>query len=189
MDEKTTRTVQRILKVNHAGEFGAIRIYRAQLFVSKILHRDLVAFLAYTLAHEVEHCRKFLSAMPAYQGRPCRMMWLWGMGGYLLGLLTALMGRNAIMICTASVEKTVHVHLEDQIGFLNKRDDGLRALIQEIQIEENEHLEFAETNMKPSVLHRPLYGLIAASTELVIWLSTQGDVTKMKKAISQRSSV
>lgn len=184
MNDRSKTTIQRILKVNHAGEYGAIRIYRSQLLISKLLHKDLVPFLANTLCHEIKHCQKFSGAMPSYNARPCWLMWLWGIGGYALGLLTALMGKNAILICTASVEKTVHAHLNDQIQFLETIDDDLKRLIEDIQKEEIEHLAYAEENVKQSILYTPLYKFIALSTDVVIWLSTQGDVTKMKKAIA-----
>lgn len=186
MESKTKLTIQRILKVNHAGEYGAIRIYRAQLFIAKICHAELVPFLERTLSHEIDHCKNFYQAMPAYNARPCRMMWLWGLGGYLLGLITALMGKNSIMICTASVEKTVHAHLNDQIRFLHGIDDKIKDLICAIQVEEVEHLEFAERSLRPSLIQKPLYFFIARSTDIVIWLSTQGDVNKMKEAILKK---
>ena len=57
-------TIARILKVNHAGEYGAIRIYRAQAWVARRIYPDLVAFLEETLRHEVLHCKMFREAMP-----------------------------------------------------------------------------------------------------------------------------
>jgi ubiquinone biosynthesis monooxygenase Coq7 len=183
LDKKTKKTISRILKVNHAGEYGAIRIYAAQLFISKFFYKDLLDFLSTTLSHEIEHCKNFIDAMPTRNSRPCRLMWLWGLGGYMLGFITALLGRNVIMICTAAVEKTVHKHLEEQIFFLEQKDEDLKQLIIKIQKQENEHLEYAEKNIKPSILIKPIYWLISVSTYIVIWLSTQGDVSKMRKAI------
>src|SRR4029079_12619982 len=121
-------TIARILKVNHAGEHGAIRIYRAQIWVARWLYPDVVAFLEETLAHEVRHCAMFRAAMPARDARPCRIMSLWGNGGFVLGFLTALMGRQGIWICTAAVEAAVHRHLGDQLQFLSERDPELHAL-------------------------------------------------------------
>ena len=56
MDARERFTIARILKVNHAGEYGAIRIYRAQLWMAQRLYPDVVAFLEETLSHEVHHC-------------------------------------------------------------------------------------------------------------------------------------
>src|SRR5262249_21987468 len=92
-------TITRILKVNHAGEYGAIRIYRAQAWVARRLYPDVVPFLEATLAHEVRHCSMFRDAMPMRGARPCRVMSLWGNGGLILGFLTSLLGRQGIWIC------------------------------------------------------------------------------------------
>ncbi|MGV8995980.1 MAG: demethoxyubiquinone hydroxylase family protein [Parvibaculaceae bacterium] len=179
------KTIVRIMKVNHAGEYGAIRIYGAQLLVSKILHKDLVPFLEQTLAHETLHAQKFIHAMKVRQSRPCRAMPLWGIGGWVLGFFTACMGKNAVLICTEAVESAVHRHLQDQIRYLDGKDAELRNIILDIEKEEIEHLEYAQEHVKRSWLTKPLFGLITVSTEIVIWLSTQGDVTRMKKAIAQ----
>ncbi|ESQ78303.1 demethoxyubiquinone hydroxylase family protein [Asticcacaulis sp. YBE204] len=186
MDLSVGKTIARILKVNHAGEFGAIRIYRAQAFVARRLIPDLLPFLTETLDHEIDHCRKFRAAMPERGARPCYAMNLWGIGGYALGLLTALMGRNAVMVCTKAVEATVHRHLEEQLAFLTSRDEALKALITEIQIQELGHLEYAQMRIRPSRFNAPLERLIVVATETVIWLSTQGAVTRMIRALRAR---
>lgn len=180
------RTIARILKVNHAGEFGAIRIYRAQLWVARRWQADLVPFLNETLAHEIQHCQHFRDAMPTRKTRPCYAMTLWGIGGSMLGLVTALMGRNAIMACTKAVEQTVHRHLDEQIDYLAGKDEPLKALIASIQIEENAHLDFAKTHLKQSAVYAALEAMIVVSTEIVIWLSTQGAVSRMEQAIKRK---
>ena len=179
----TGRTIARILKVNHAGEYGAIRIYRAQLWYARCAHRDLVPFLTETLSHEITHCQRFLDAMPTRNTQPCNAMPLWGIGGSVLGLVTSLLGRNAVMVCTEAVEETVHRHLDDQMRYLAGRDESLRDMIAEIQIEEDQHLEFARSQVRPAALNGALKWLICVSTEVVIWLSTQGAVTHMEQAI------
>lgn len=136
--------ISRILKANHAGEYGAIRIYAGQRLVARYFHKELLPFFDEVYQHETEHCQSFLMAMPPRNSRPCRMMWMWGLGGYVLGVTTALMGHQAIMVCTAAVESTVHQHLNDQIRFLTGRDEELQRLIAEIRIQELEHLNYAE---------------------------------------------
>ncbi|MDC7684825.1 demethoxyubiquinone hydroxylase family protein [Asticcacaulis sp. BYS171W] len=185
MDLSVSKTISRILKVNHAGEFGAIRIYRAQVFVARYLIPDLVPFLSETLGHEIDHCLKFRAAMPERGSRPCYAMGLWGIGGYTLGLITALMGRNAVMVCTKAVEATVHQHLTEQLVFLEGRDEALKSLIADIQIQEIGHLDYAQAHICPSPFNAPLEGLIVVATEIVIWLSTQGAVTRMTRALEQ----
>ncbi|MEI7669621.1 MAG: demethoxyubiquinone hydroxylase family protein, partial [Pseudomonadota bacterium] len=107
--------------------------------------------------------------------RPCAAAFLWRIGGSLLGLFTALLGRNAILVCTASVEETVHRHLKEQIAFLYGKDDVLKDIIEKIKIEEDKHLEFAKNNMKDNIINKPLDKIISAVTEAIIWLSTWGE--------------
>ncbi|MBM7323911.1 demethoxyubiquinone hydroxylase family protein, partial [Agrobacterium sp. S2] len=92
-------TVRRILKVNHAGEFGAIRIYGAQIWMARRLFPDIVPALQEMREDEIDHCRLFREAMPSRDARPCRVMAFWSLGGLLLGFLTALGGRNMVWIC------------------------------------------------------------------------------------------
>jgi ubiquinone biosynthesis monooxygenase Coq7 len=181
-------TIKRIVRVNHAGEYGAIRIYSAQIAVARRLWPDMVPALGQMLADEIDHCAKFYAAMPARGSRPCRIMQLWSLGGSLLGLLTALMGRQAIWICTAAVEETVHRHLDDQLHFLQSRDAGLHAIINSIHEEELAHLHHAEAQLsgeQKRSLQTVLRSTIAATTETLIWLSTWGDSTRMTRALQQ----
>jgi 3-demethoxyubiquinol 3-hydroxylase len=78
-DARDRLAIARILKVNHAGEYGAIRIYRAQVLVARRFYPDVVAFLEETLAHEINHCAMFRNAMPTRDVRPCRATVLWAM--------------------------------------------------------------------------------------------------------------
>jgi 3-demethoxyubiquinol 3-hydroxylase len=179
------RTIARILKVNHAGEYGAIRIYRAQIWVARRLYPDLVPFLQETLGHEVNHCALFRAAMVPRGARPCRVMSLWGNGGYVLGFLCALLGRQGIWICTAAVEGAVHRHLQDQLHFLRARDRDLHDIILSIQHEELMHLTHAEMRLTASTpITRLLSGSITIATDIVIWLSTWGASTRMARELA-----
>ena len=175
-------TVARIVRVNHAGEYGAIRIYSAQIAVAARRYPDVAPALADMLAHEKKHCATFRAAMPERHSRPCRAMSLWSWGGALLGLTTALMGRQAIWICTAAVEAAVHRHLDDQLHFLNGRDPGLTEIILSIREEEEAHLHHAEERITTNGTGaRVLRGIIVGATDTVIWLSTWGDSTRMAR--------
>ena len=181
-------TVRRILKVNHAGEFGAIRIYGAQIFVARWLFPDIVSKLEEMRDDEIDHCRLFRDAMPARGARPCRIMALWSLGGFILGFLTALCGRNTVWICTEAVESTVHQHLEDQLTFLRKRDPELHALILSIQEQELAHLIEAENSQKSrGAMRKVLLPIIGALTDLMIWLSTWGDSSWMRAEMARDS--
>lgn len=175
-------TIRRILKVNHAGEYGAIRIYGAQIWVARRLYPGVVAALSDIRAHEIEHCRLFRAAMPARGARPCRVMSFWSLGGFVLGFATALMGERMIWICTEAVESAVHRHLEDQLAFLDGRDADLKALISSIQGEELSHLHEAQARRGAvGPVQGGAVALIGALTDLLIWLSTWGDSTRMAR--------
>ena len=185
MDKRDRLTIARILKVNHAGEYGAIRIYRAQISVAKRLYPDIAPFLAETLSHENNHCAMFRAAMPQRDARPCRIMALWGNGGLVLGFLTALLGRQGIWICTAAVEAAVHRHLQDQLLFVRDRDPELHGLILAIQKEELMHLHYAEERLLEGKFLSPILGaLISGATDFAIWLSTWGDSSQMAKELA-----
>ena len=184
LSDRDTLTIARILKVNHAGEYGAIRIYRAQVAVARLFYPDMVQPLSEMLRHEIEHCAKFRAAMPARHARPCRIMSLWSLGGSVLGCLTALMGRQSIWTCTAAVESAVHRHLDDQLLFLELRDSELHRIILDIREEELSHLNTAETNIRgSSILRRVLRGVISWLTNVMIWFSTWGDSTRMVREL------
>lgn len=136
-------SVARILRVNYAGEYGAIRIYGAQIAVSRRPFPALVEMLEELRSHEIIHCQTFTDAMPSRGARPCRAMGLWSKGGWLLGFLTALMGPRAIWTCTEAVEDVVHEHLDAQLAFLLSRDVELHGQIAAIQEEEAGHLSLA----------------------------------------------
>jgi len=175
-------TIARILRVNHAGEYGAIRIYGAQIGVAKRWFPDVVPALSEMLSHEKQHRAAFFAAMPARGSRPCRIMQLWSLGGWLLGLLTALAGRQSIWTCTAAVEAAVHQHLDDQLHFLAGRDAELHAIILSIREEELSHLRHALSQLhEPGPLQRGLQTAISAITDVLIWLSTWGDSTRMAR--------
>lgn len=126
--------------------------------------------------------------MPARRGKPCRMMWIWAIGGGMLGLFSGLIGREAILACTEAVERTVHRHLEDQIAWATGRDDDLKQTIETIQIEELQHLDYATGNRR----RRGLVWLARAiehATETLIWLSTRGDSARLSRQLAQARPV
>ncbi len=174
------RTIGRIAKVNHAGEYGAIRIYGAQIFVSRAFWKNLVPMLSELRDHEVEHCALFEDAMRVRDTRPCATMSLWSIGGWMLGFVTALLGPKMIWTCTEVVEDTVHRHLNDQLAFLDGKDQDLFDLIEGIRDEEEGHLSLAQDNVGThNGFTKTISSLIRASVNLVIWLSTHGDSARM----------
>ncbi len=177
-------TVARIVKVNHAGEYGAISIYSSQIAVARWRCPDVVPKLYDMLGHEIEHCAKFAAAMPSRSAKPCRALFLWTTGGRALGIVTALLGRNGVWACTAAVEAAVHHHLEDQLVYLAGRDQALFDIIADIRAEEAAHLQHAEEHLTARGPHIEfLRATIAGVTDLLIWASTSGESTRMARDI------
>ena len=181
--------VRDILRVDHAGEYGAIRIYGAQRVVARCRAPDLIAFIDHALADERRHRDTFGAEMAKRGIRPCNMLPLWGIGGTLLGGVTALLGREAILVCTQAVERTVHQHMDDQSAWLRSRGPGLAAAIDVIRDEEAAHLAEATAERRSdAMILRLLDKLVAAATELLVWLSTYGASSRLRHQLNVSDS-
>jgi len=167
------KEIDRIIRVDHAGERGAIGIYTAQLIVARVLYKDLVPSLEAMLLHEREHYATFNQLLNNRKIRHCYGLGLWAFGGVILGTLTALLGRNAIWVCTNSIETTVLQHLEWQLAFLQKHDAEVYAAVLSIKADEEEHRDLGRGNSKDSPLYLPIFWLVHNSTMFAIWLSTK----------------
>jgi ubiquinone biosynthesis monooxygenase Coq7 len=176
--------IRRILRVNHAGEHGAVSIYTAQIARIGASHPELHAWLSDTVGHERAHRSAFAEAMPSRAAKPCRALGVWSLGGWALGSITALLGRTGVLACTAAVERTVHGHLQEQIAFLGRRDKELAALVELILREELSHLAFAEANLVSGSKLTPLFStVIAFATEVLIAISTRGDSIRLRRTL------
>ena len=161
----------RILKVNHAGEQGAINIYSGQIMMARLTARDLVPMLAEFREHERRH-RSIFWAELERRGRPrCKSYWLCALGGFALDLLTGLLGRSAIAATTVAVERVVLGHLKQQIVALNGIDtsavDAITAIVED---EQHHHDQSVAHVSDGNFWMKALFPLVAASTESVIWL-------------------
>jgi ubiquinone biosynthesis monooxygenase Coq7 len=160
----------RYLKVNHAGEHGAICIYAAQIHVARLTAPALVAELVEFRSHERKHRSIFLAELQRRGRRRCRSYWLCGTGGYILGLITALCGRSAIAATTAAVEKVVLRHLQQQLVTLGASDPPATVAISAIVAEEQHHHDRSEVLARTGrfwpIVIAPI---VTASTEFVIW--------------------
>lgn len=168
-----TREVERILRVDHAGEYGAIHIYRAQRFIARRFYPDIVSEFDEMLAHEREHFRRFDEILSRRSIRHCYVLKLWALGGLLLGSFTALLGRNAIWVCTYSIESTVLHHLEWQLEFLDRHDREVFDAVQSIQADEEEHRDKGLKYGTSPDAHRCIFWVVRRATEFAIWLSTK----------------
>jgi 3-demethoxyubiquinol 3-hydroxylase len=170
----TVQSVDQILRVDHAGECGAIRIYRSQIAVARWLHPECVEDLSRMLEHELRHFRTFDSLLKGRGIRPCYALPLWMIGGWMLGSFTAILGRRAIWVCTAAIENTVNQHLDHQVAALSTTDPEALAAVESIRRDEEEHEDHAlKHGGEGRGLYRALRVLVKGATGLAIWLSTK----------------
>ena len=161
----------RTIKVDHAGEHGAVNIYTGQIFMARFTAPHLLSELTEFLSHEKGHRAIFLAELRR-RGRPrCRSYWLCGFGGRMLGLITGLLGSSAIAATTVAVERVVLRHLEQQIASLRHDDPAAAAAISAIVAEERQHHDRSEVLARAGKFWpRVLTPVVSLSTEAVIWL-------------------
>lgn len=166
-----TELGHRILKVNHAGENGAVHIYAGQIFVARFTAPSLVTELREFKSHEEKHRGIFQEEL-ARRGRPrCKSYWLCAVGGYVLGLVTGLFGRPAIAATTVAVERVVLSHLTRQLSALAGKDEPAVLAISRIVAEEQQHHDQSAAHlMEGRFWPKVLTLVVTASTESVIWL-------------------
>ena len=160
-----------IMKVNHAGEHGAVHIYRGQILMARLTARHMLPELRECLAHEQRH-RAIFAAELTRRNRPrCASFWLCAIGGYVLGIITGLFGTKAIAATTVAVEQVVLRHLREQLTALAGVDEEACHAIEQIVAEEQAHLHMHSQYLEaggfwPGVLTP----IVAASTEAVIFI-------------------
>ena len=180
------RRLAEILRVDHAGELGAIRIYEGQLIWARSRAVDLLPWLDRILQDEQRHRDAFARLMRERGIIPCRVLPAWGLGGWLLGFATGALGRSAILVATIAIERSVHRHMNDQLTWLAERDRDVSTEIRAIAVEENEHLESARASGPlVSGTMRALDVIVAAATEALIWISTYGVSARIARRISR----
>ncbi|WP_256582724.1 demethoxyubiquinone hydroxylase family protein [Pseudomonas sp. Irchel 3A5] len=161
----------RIMKVNHAGEHGAICIYSGQLFMARLFAPGMVSELKEFLSHERRHRTVFQAELQRRNYPRCRSYWLCGIGGLVLGLVTGICGRKAIVATTVAVESVVLKHLAHQLHELGDIDPHAVAAITSIVEEEQHHHDQSAAQID---VHDPwfraLNPLVTAWTETVIWM-------------------
>jgi 3-demethoxyubiquinol 3-hydroxylase len=167
----STRLGDRILKVDHAGEHGAVNIYRAQILMARWTAPQLVPLLRHFLEHELGHRALFRDRLQARGVRRCRSYLLCGAGGWTLGLLTGLLGSSAIAATTYAVESVVLQHLIEQRRQLEPIDRDAFDAVSRIVAEEQEHHDHGRDAMQAGAFWPPiLTPVVRLSTEAVIWL-------------------
>jgi ubiquinone biosynthesis monooxygenase Coq7 len=169
-DPAPRETIERILRVDHAGEYGAARIYDGQLAV---LGRDAVAPVIREMAEaERKHLETFDKLLVERRVRPTLLAPFWHVAGFALGAGSALLGPRAAMACTAAVEEVIETHYAAQVEKLGDEEAGLRQTLVEFGAEETRHKEIGlahQAEQAPAFV--PLSAAIKRGTRLAIWLS------------------
>ena len=161
----------RILKVNHAGEHGAVNIYSGQLLAARLTAHDMLAELQEFKSHEEGHRAIFFAELRVREQQRCRSYFLCAIGGFLLGFVTGLFGRGAIAATTVAVERVVLRHLTEQVHMLRESDPAAARAISAIVTEEQQHYDRSAKHLTAGRCW-PIFlsPVVSISTEAVIWL-------------------
>jgi ubiquinone biosynthesis monooxygenase Coq7 len=166
--------IARMIRVNHAGEYGAKRIYAGQLAVlGKSASGDTLRHMA---QQEEAHLERFSQMMVKRRVRPTALMPLWHICGFALGAATALLGEKAAMACTVAVESVIDEHYARQEEELSRDESEkeLKQVVSQFRAEEQEHHNTAlAAGAEESPLYNALTGAIKLNTRLAIWLATR----------------
>ena len=171
-DPDREEIVARMIRVDQAGEYGAVRIYAGQrAFLRPGVAADAVDEMA---AREEEHLAAFDALVAGRGVRPTALMPLWHVAGYALGAATALMGARAAMACTEAIEDVIDAHYAEQSAALGEDEAELRATIDEFRADEIAHRDLAVAHAAHDA---PGYELLTRAVKtgsrLAIWLSTR----------------
>jgi 3-demethoxyubiquinol 3-hydroxylase len=169
-DRPPEADIERMIRVDHAGEFGATRIYAGQLaMLRRGRARDAVRHMA---EQEARHLAAFEALLRQRQVRPTALHPLWHLAGYALGAATALLGEQAAMACTVAVEEVIGEHYQGQAERLGDTDPALAETILAFRREELAHRAVAiEYGATESPGYDLLTTAIKAGSRLAIWLA------------------
>ena len=143
--KKTNKRVQEFIRVDHAGERGAVKIYEGQLLALNTIvkNESLKKTIEDMKEHEIEHCQFFEKEIKKRNIEPTKFLPLWDLLGVGLGFGSTLLGKKAAMLCTASVEEVIDKHYLDQINQLGPEEEELKRKITKFRQDELDHKEIA----------------------------------------------
>ena len=169
-DQTKAQRVDRIIRVDHAGEFGAARIYDGQLAVlAGRRSGDIIRKMA---EQERRHLNHFEDLIATRAVRPTALGPLWHVAGFALGVFSAALGERAAMACTEAVECVIDEHYSKQIEQLGDEEEELRAALEDFRQDEIAHRDMAVAHgAEDAPAYKPLSNAIRAGTRLAIWLS------------------
>jgi ubiquinone biosynthesis monooxygenase Coq7 len=150
--------VARMLRVDHAGEYGAARIYAGQLAVLR--RSDKAPVLREMQTQEQQHLERFADLIVRRRVRPTAMLPVWHIAGFALGAMTAALGERAAMACTVAVEDAIEAHYTRQIATLDDTEHELRAMLDKFRDDERQHRDIG---LRHGAEQAPGYRLLSAA--------------------------
>ena len=145
MKKTNKKILEEIIRVDHAGERGAIKIYEGQLLALKTIKQDksLKEKIEKMKEHKKEHLEYFEKQIQKRKIKPTYLLPLWDIMGVSLGFGSALLGKKAAMLCTASVEEVIEDHYDNQLKNLGNDEMELKAKIEKFKSDEINHKNIA----------------------------------------------
>ena len=157
--KKQDNKIEEFIRVDHAGERGAVKIYEGQLLALNTIVKDenLKKKIEEMKIHEKEHCEFFETEIKKRKIKPTKFLPLWDLLGISLGFSSTLLGRKAAMLCTASVEEVIDKHYLDQINQLGPKEKTLKKKIIKFREDELHHKDIA---YKEGATKKGLYSIM-----------------------------
>lgn len=169
-DLTAKKLLERVIRVDQAGEFGAKHIYNGQLAILEGTASE--APVREMLEQELEHLDAFDQLLVERRVRPTALTPLWRVAGFALGAGTALMGEKAAMACTVAVEEVIEEHYQRQCDALGDDEAELRQMLEKFKADEAGHRETGLAHgAEAAPGYRTLSRGIKAGTRLAVWLS------------------
>ena len=171
---RLNKKVEEFIRVDHAGERGAVKIYEGQLLALNTLVKDenLKKTIEEMKEHEKEHLDYFEKEIEKRKIKPTLLLPLWDLMGVTLGFGTALLGKKAAMLCTASVEEVIEDHYQNQINKLGDDEKALKDKIEKFRNDEIEHKNIAyEEGATNKGIYSIMDKIIRTSSKIAITIS------------------
>ena len=172
--KKTNNKVEEFIRVDHAGERGAVKIYEGQLLALNtfVKNESLKKTIEEMKVHEIEHCQFFENEIRKRNIKPTKFRPLWDLLGVGLGFGSTLLGKKAAMLCTASVEEVIDKHYQDQIDQLGSDENNLKSKIIKFREDELHHKDIAyEEGATKKGLYSIMDKLIKTGSKIAINIS------------------
>ena len=148
MKKTNPKKLEEFIRVDHAGERGAIKIYEGQLLAlsTVVKNNDLKEMIRDMKEHEQEHCNFFEDEIRKRNIKPTKLLPLWDLLGLGLGFGSTILGKKAAMLCTASVEEVIDGHYKSQIDQIGSDEHDLKNNIIKFRNDEIHHKDIAYDN-------------------------------------------